>query len=91
MKKVVIFTMDSCPYCLNLKNNLNNLNIDFVEMDIHENKVFWGYIVKQVNDDVVPMVFLGKDDEDEGEIYVPGRDYNEESEIVEIVKKYMNI
>ena len=36
--EVKIFSMKGCPHCDNLKNQLNESDIDFVEVDIDENE-----------------------------------------------------
>ena len=35
-KVVVLFTMEGCPYCVDLKNMLNESGIEYYDRDINE-------------------------------------------------------
>ena len=37
-KLVILFTMEGCPYCVQMKDQLKESNINFVERDIDEHK-----------------------------------------------------
>ena len=87
---VYIFTLNNCGYCTNLKKNLKDLSIPYSEIEITSNKNIWDQVVEQTGHNVLPTVFIKKDDSEEGPVYVPGRDYQNETEIVEIIKKYFN-
>jgi glutaredoxin len=87
---VYIFTMNSCGYCSNLKKNLSEISIPYTEIEISHNKNIWDQVVEQTGHNVLPTVFIKKDDSEDGPVYVPGRDYQTESEIVEIIKNYFN-
>jgi glutaredoxin len=86
-KNLVIFTMDGCPYCANLKNSLNELSIDFVEINVDYNQQIWEQVVQQTKQNVLPMVYFQIDDSNNGEIYIPGTHYEEEEEIINIIKE----
>ena len=36
--KVKVFSMKGCPHCDNLKNQLRESNIDFLELDVDEHE-----------------------------------------------------
>ena len=44
---IIIFTLDGCEYCDNLKNKLNNLNIPFQEFEITRNRTIWNQVIEQ--------------------------------------------
>ncbi len=89
MKKIFIFTMVGCPYCKNLKEKLIELGIKFTDIDIDSNTKLWDQVVEQTNQSVLPMVFITEDDSPQGQILIPGTDYQEEHEIIDIIKKEM--
>ncbi len=89
MKKLFIFTMMGCPYCKNLKKNLNELGIKFTDIDVDSNPELWNQVVEQTNQSVLPMVYITEDDSPQGQILIPGTDYEEEHEIIDIIKKEM--
>ena len=72
--------------CKNLKNRLTELTIPFIDVEIGENQKLWDQVVEQTGHNVLPTVFIKKENTDEGPVYVPGRDYQTEDEIVEILK-----
>jgi glutaredoxin len=83
---IVIFTLNGCSHCKNLKGRLNDLEISYIDVEIGENQKLWDQVVQQTGHNVLPTVFIKKENSDEGPVYVPGRDYHNEDEIVEIIK-----
>ena len=83
---VVLFTLNTCEYCNSLKERLYNLSIPFNELDVEKCEDIWNKIVEETESDSVPVILI-YDENDNGEIYVPGKDYETEDEIVEIIKK----
>ena len=86
---IIIFTLDGCEYCDNLKNKLNNLNIPFQEFEITRNRTIWNQVIEQTGLDTLPTVFIREDYDDTGPVYMPGRDYESQEEILEIIKSYI--
>jgi glutaredoxin len=37
-KVVILYTMEGCPYCLMIKDKLNELSIPYIDRDINEHK-----------------------------------------------------
>jgi glutaredoxin len=83
---IIIFTLNCCLHCKNLKNRLNELNIPFIDVEIGQNQKLWDQVVEQTGHNVLPTVFIKKENTEEGPVFVPGRDYESEDEIVEILK-----
>lgn len=83
--KIYIFTMNGCGHCKSLKSHLKKLNISFVDVDVDENEVLWNEVVKQTGYDYVPTVYVTKDGQDSGTIYVPSVDYEDEKDIIRIL------
>jgi glutaredoxin len=80
--------MESCYHCKSLKKRLKNDDISFTDVDIESNKDLWNDIVEQTGHNVVPSVFIGNNDADNGPIYIPGKDFEDEDTIVEIIKSH---
>ncbi len=85
--EIIIFTLNGCNHCKNLITKLKTLNIDFIELEITQNRHIWDQVIKQTGFDTLPTVFIKPKNGDDGPAYVPGRDYFDEDEIVEIIKK----
>ena len=59
MKKVVIYTVDYCPYCKKAKQILSDKNISFEEIDITENEdEALPELTKKTGIDTVPQIFI---------------------------------
>ena len=89
MIKVIVFTMDGCSHCLSLKTELLKESIPFREIEITKNRKLWEQVVDQVDQDYVPTVFIQEDDEGNGSIFLPERDFQDNNEIINIIKKYL--
>ena len=86
---IVLFTLKGCDHCNDLKTRLNKLNIQYQEIEINQNKELWNQVVSQTGHNVLPTVFISENKTDEGLVYVPGRDYQSQDEIIEIIKKHI--
>jgi glutaredoxin len=89
MNSIVIFTLNGCGHCQSLKRRLQEISIDFTEIEIDANEEIWKQVVRQTGEDVIPTIFIKKENDENGPVYVPGRDFQSEDEIVEIIKTYM--
>jgi len=89
MKKVFIFTLETCQRCKTLKETLKERNIEFEEVDTIANNDLWNEIANQTKSNVVPTVFVGEDlgDDTEGYIYIPGRDFITDEELIDKINK----
>ena len=85
---IVIFSLNDCYHCKSLKKRLKNDNISFTDIDIDLNQSLWNDIVNQTGHNVVPSVFIGNNDTDDGPIYIPGKDFEDEDAIVDIIKSH---
>jgi glutaredoxin len=90
-KIVILFTMDGCPYCVQMKEQLTESNIDFFERDINEHKDEYDMFVEITENEFVPafMIVESPDtDNHKSYLFAPERDYNEIEEGVAIIKEY---
>lgn len=90
-KTIILFTMDGCNHCESLKNRLDDHSIPYMNIEINQNPHIWEQVEKQTNSDYIPTVFIKSEGSDEGPIYVPGKDFMSEDEILEIIKSHIGI
>lgn len=89
MNEVIVFTLDGCIHCVELKKELKNLNIEYKEIEVGENKEIWDSVVEQTGHNSLPSVYIRLNGGDEGPIFVPERDYQDRDELIEKIKRYI--
>jgi len=90
-KLVILFTMEGCPYCVQMKDQLRESDIDFVERDIDEHKDEYDMFVEITENEFVPafMIVESPDTDDhKSYLFAPERDYDEIEEGVAIIKEH---
>ena len=83
--------MEGCPYCVQMKDQLTESEIDFVERDINEHKDEYDMFVEITENEFVPafMIVESPDTDDhKSYLFAPERDYNEIEEGVAIIKEH---
>jgi glutaredoxin len=83
--KVKVFSMKGCPHCDNLKEQLNESNIDFLELDVDEHEELYEKFSKKVDNEFLPAIMIGKT------AFVPDRSFNTINEAVDLVKKHLQV
>jgi glutaredoxin len=86
MKQLAIFTLNTCVLCGELKRRLTEESISFHDIEITKNRVLWDQVLTQTGHDILPTVFIQTDTEGNGQVYTPGRDFQDIDEIIEIIK-----
>jgi glutaredoxin len=89
MNVLVIFTLDGCSHCVDLKKKLDILKIQYVEIEVTKNKQIWDKVVEQTGHNSLPSVYISLDGGDSGPIFVPERDYETQDELIEKIKNYL--
>lgn len=93
MKAVIIYTMDGCPHCINMKEQLRENNIDFLERNVDKHKREYESFVKATNNDYLPAFTLLEIDDDKNAnnivLMAPDRDYKDINEAIDKVKNYL--
>jgi glutaredoxin len=88
---VILFTMDGCPHCDNMKNLLETEGIEFIGRDINEYEDDYDAFVEATSNEYVPAFLVI---EESNGIYVsttycPEDDFNELNEGIELIKKHI--
>jgi glutaredoxin len=92
MKKIILYTMKGCPWCLEMKNTLKESKIKFIERDIDKHKDEYDLFVEATGNDYVPafMLFTTEGEDTKNvKLIAPDRDYQDISEALIKVKEYL--
>lgn len=90
-KLLFVFTMDGCPYCVQMKDQLKESKIDFIERDIFEHNDEYEMFVEVTQNDFVPAFMIIENPEKENEksyLFAPDRDYEDIESGVSIIKEH---
>jgi len=89
-KVVILYTMEGCPYCLIMKDKLNELEIPYVDRDISEYKDEYDMFVEITENDFVPafMVLENIDTSPQSYLYAPDKDFDEIDEGIKIIQEH---
>ena len=92
MKVAVVYTMDGCPFCQMIKEELEKNNLPYIARDIEEYEDEYDEFVRITENEFVPALMLLTLDEEENasnvKLLAPDRDYEDIYEGVEMVKIY---
>ena len=81
--KVVVFSMEGCPHCDNLKNILKERNISFVERDVDKHEVLYENFSRAVKSEFLPAVVIGK------KAFLPEKSFKTIEQAGEIIQNYL--
>ncbi len=85
MNKIRLYTIDSCPFCIELKEMLKKDNLEFTEVNVHlpENEAEYKKLHEFTRCDDVPMVKVGN------QILIPNTSFQTIQEAYELTKKFL--
>ena len=89
--KILLFTLDGCGHCKTLKGELKKLSIPFTEIEVGKNEKLWNQVVEQTKLDFLPTFFIKQEGSESGPVFCPTRDFNNDKEALEIIKKYITL
>lgn len=85
---LIVFTMEGCSHCKNLKKELTDLSIPYTELEISANRKIWNQVVEQTKLDYLPTFFIKTEGTNTGPVFCPDRDFKNQDEAIGIIKKY---
>ena len=59
VKKIIVFSLPTCPYCVQAKNYLKSKNIEFEEIDLQEQPEWGQKMVERTGSTSVPQLWIG--------------------------------
>ncbi len=68
MTKITVYSTKSCPYCIKLKDWLDDKNVQYDSYDIDENPIAAANMARLTNEIVVPFSVVELDDGTEQKI-----------------------
>jgi hypothetical protein len=83
--------MEGCPYCVQMKDQLKESKIDFLERDIFEHHDEYEMFVEVTQNDFVPAFMIIENPDKDNEksfLFAPERDYDEIEDGVKIIKEH---
>jgi glutaredoxin len=86
---IIIFTLQGCSHCVELKKKLKHHLINFNEIEVGDNQQIWDKVVEQTGHNALPTVYVALNGGDDGPVFVPERDYQSQEELIEKLKKYV--
>lgn len=86
---IIVFTLNGCGHCVELKQKLNDANLSYNEIEISSNQHIWDQVVSQTGHNSLPTVYVSIDGGDNGPVFVPGRDYTDKDEFIKVLKTYI--
>jgi len=91
-KLLILFTMEGCPFCQIMKEQLDREDIEFYDRDIAIYEEEYEMFKEITGNDFVPafMIVESPDDEPTTHLYAPERDFNEIEEGVSIIKEHFS-
>lgn len=90
-KILLLYTMKGCPFCVEMKQKLEENNISFYERDIHENEEEYDMFTQITENEYVPafMIVESPDAEPNSLLFAPGRDFDDLDQGVKIIKEHL--
>tara|TARA_Y100001938_G_scaffold136401_1_gene199220 strand:- start:355 stop:762 length:408 start_codon:yes stop_codon:yes gene_type:complete len=79
--KLIIYTNPNCPYCLQVKENLDKANIEYIEKDTIKYKDEWISISRLTGIPTTPTLIHN------GDFLVPGRDFASPALLVKLIQE----
>ncbi len=88
--QIVLYSMEGCPYCDELKGYLQNEGMDYKPIDIEEKEHLWEKVKNITGEDYVPTAMVVNTDTGSPKFFVPDVHFEEPKECFELVKDYIN-
>ena len=82
--EVIVFSMEGCPHCDNLKNQLVEKNINFTEKDVDNHEILYESFSKKVDSEFLPAILIGK------KAFIPDRSFKTIDQAVKIIENHLS-
>ena len=82
MKKITIYTIESCPYCKTIKEELTKNNIEFEEKINTKFQEEWNKVVALTNIPTTPTIYY------KNNYFIPQRDFGNPQMLINLLKEF---
>tara|TARA_R100001463_G_scaffold32370_1_gene72633 strand:+ start:390 stop:791 length:402 start_codon:yes stop_codon:yes gene_type:complete len=82
MKKITVYTNESCSYCKQIKEELNKKNIEFTEKLTKDYWEEWQEVVNLTGLAMTPTTNYGN------EYFIPARDYQNPQQLINLLQTF---
>ena len=82
--EVIVFSMEGCPHCDNLKQKLTEKEIKFTVKDVDEHEVLYESFSKKVDSEFLPAILIGK------KAFIPDRSFKTIDQAVKIIENHLS-
>ena len=90
-KHLILFTMEGCPFCVDMKSKLADAKIEFVDLDINENSDEYEMFKKIVDNDYVPAFMIIDTEGTPTTFMAPDRDFEDIDDAVNKIKSNLKL
>jgi glutaredoxin len=81
-EKVIVYSMDNCGYCSQVKEVLKEKGVEFVDKSTIEHKEEWDKVTNAIHIGITPTVLF------KGCYFVPNRDFQHPQQLVDLLNNY---
>jgi glutaredoxin len=89
MDDIIVYSQDSCPYCQELKELLDEAGIPYKVKNIDKYTKEWEKISKSSNNKYVPSVLIVNKKAKTGKVLAPDRDFDDVGECFQKIVQYI--
>ena len=89
MKKILIYSQDGCPHCMELKETLTNDGIPFITKDIDKFKNEWKRVKERTGNEYVPVTCVIDAETKKSVFLAPDRDWDTITECYDKIIKVL--
>ena len=79
---IVVYTNNTCPYCKQIKEKLNEKGIEFKNNITVENKKEWQNVINLTGLSTVPTIKIKES------YFIPGRDFQSPDQMINIIENF---
>ena len=82
MEKITIYTNETCPYCKQIKEELNKENIEFNEKLTKNYIEEWNNVTSLTGMPTIPTIYF------QDNYFIPGRDFGNPQHLINILNNF---
>ena len=82
MEKITIYTSETCPYCKQIKEELNKENIEFNEKLTKNYTEEWNNVTSLTGMPTIPTIYF------QDNYFIPGRDFGNPQHLINILNNF---